>query len=66
MLLLRRLWDRLGVGERLDGEASWLGGRFRPSLMVEVWIALLLSGGGCIAPEYAVGAQSAVENSVSR
>jgi hypothetical protein len=46
LLLLRRLWDRLGLGQRIDSEASWLGGDYRPSLMVELWVALLLYGGG--------------------
>jgi len=46
LLLLRRLWDRLGLGERLDTQASWLGGAYRPSLMVELWVVLLLYGGG--------------------
>jgi hypothetical protein len=45
-LLLRRLWDRLGLGQRLDTQASWLGGAYRPSLMVELWVVLLLYGGG--------------------
>lgn len=46
LLLLRRLWDRLGLGERIDAEASWLRGAYRPSLMVELWTVLLLYGGG--------------------
>lgn len=48
LLLLRRLWDRLGLGERIDTRASWLGGSYRPSLMVELWVVLLLYGGGCM------------------
>ncbi len=48
LLLLRRLWDRLGLGQRLDTEAAWLRGAYRPSLMVELWIVLLLYGGGCM------------------
>ncbi|HLL47456.1 MAG TPA: transposase, partial [Longimicrobiaceae bacterium] len=48
LLLLRRLWDRLGLGERIDTEAAWLRGQYRPSLMVELWIVLLLYGGGCM------------------
>lgn len=46
LLLLRRLWDRLGLGQRIDAEASWLRGAYRPSLMVELWTVLLLYGGG--------------------
>lgn len=45
-MLVRRLWDQLGAGQWIDAEATQLGGRFRPSLMVEVWISLLLFGGG--------------------
>lgn len=46
LLLVRRLWDRLGLGERIDTTAEWLGGAYRPSLLVENWIVLLLYGGG--------------------
>jgi hypothetical protein len=46
LLLVRRLWDQLGAGRWIDAEAAWLGGHFRPSLMVEVWVSLLLFGGG--------------------
>jgi hypothetical protein len=46
LLLVRRLWDRLGLGERIDAQASWLAGGYRPSLMVELWVVLLLYGGG--------------------
>lgn len=48
LVLIRRLWDGLGLGAQLDARGSWLGGRFRPSLMVEVWVALLLYGGSCM------------------
>ena len=48
LLLLRRLWDRLGLGARLDTQASWLRGRYRTGLMVELWIVLLLHGGGAM------------------
>jgi hypothetical protein len=48
LLLVRRLWDRLGLGERIDTEAAWLRGDYRPSLMVELWVVLLLYGGGCM------------------
>lgn len=46
LLLVRRLWDRLGLGSRIDAEASWLRGEYRPSLLVELWVVLLLYGGG--------------------
>jgi hypothetical protein len=46
LLLVRRLWDRLGLGGWLDDEATWLPGLFRPSLLVEIWVVLLLYGGG--------------------
>jgi len=46
LVLVRRLWDQLGAGRWIDAEATQLGGHFRPSLMVEVWISLLLFGGG--------------------
>jgi hypothetical protein len=46
LLLVRRLWDRLGLGGWLDDEATWLTGLFRPSLLVEIWVVLLLYGGG--------------------
>lgn len=46
LLLVRRLWDRLGLGERIDATAAWLGGHYRSSLLVESWIVLLLYGGG--------------------
>ena len=47
-MLVRRLWDRLGLGQRIDAETAWLGGDYRPSLMVELWMVLLLYGGGCM------------------
>lgn len=46
LVLLRRAWDQLGVGRWLDARTATLPGRYRPSLMVELWIALLLYGGG--------------------
>lgn len=46
LLLIRRLWDRWGLGARLDTGSSWLPGVFRPSLLVEMWVVLLLYGGG--------------------
>lgn len=46
LLLLRRLWDTLDLGRWLDARTRSLPGRYRPSLMVEVWTALLFYGGG--------------------
>ncbi|HEX7117657.1 MAG TPA: transposase [Longimicrobiales bacterium] len=46
LVLLRRTWDSLGLGAWIDGRTVKLPGRYRPSLMVETWIALLLYGGG--------------------
>jgi hypothetical protein len=46
LILLRRLWDSLRLGRFLDRRGAGLPGRYRPSLMVEVWVALLLYGGG--------------------
>lgn len=45
LLVVRRLWDRLGLGQRLDAGAAWLSGAYRPSLLVELWVVLLLYGG---------------------
>jgi len=45
LILIRRLWDALELGAKLDRGARAVGGFFRPSLMVEVWIVLLLYGG---------------------
>ncbi len=46
LVLLRRTWDALGIGEWLEGRAKDLRGDYRPSLMAELWVALLLYGGG--------------------
>lgn len=48
LLLLRRLWDQLELGRAADEHASWLGGVYRPGLMIEIWVCLLLYGGGCM------------------
>lgn len=45
LLLVRKLWDRMGLGVWIDQHAEAVGGDFRPSLMVELWIALALYGG---------------------
>jgi hypothetical protein len=43
LLLLRRLWDSLDPGTRID--TLDVGGRYWSSLIAEVWIALLWYGG---------------------
>lgn len=48
LILIRRLWDALDLGSVIDRRARAVGGFFRPSLMVEVWIVLLLYGGRVI------------------
>lgn len=44
LLLVRRLWEDLGLGSWCARQTQWLAGFFRPSLIVEVWVALLLYG----------------------
>ena len=46
LIAVRRLWDALGLGRWIDGRTGEVPGRYRPSLMVELWVALLLYGGG--------------------
>lgn len=46
LLVIRQLWDRLQLGARIDRHAPAIGGRFRASLMIELWIVLLIYGGG--------------------
>jgi hypothetical protein len=48
LVLLRRVWDALGTGKWLNDRSREMGGRYRPSLMVELWVALLLYGGACM------------------
>ena len=45
LIVFRRLWDALELGAMIDRGAQAVGGFFRPSLMVEVWLVLLLYGG---------------------
>ena len=44
----RMAWDGLGIGAYLDEALSGVGGRYRPSLLAEQWIALLQYGGSCM------------------
>jgi len=48
LIVIRRLWDALDLGSLIDRGAQAVGGFFRPSLMVEVWVVLLLYGGRVI------------------
>ena len=48
LVLLRRVWDQLRLGERIDEHAPAIGGRYRASLFIEVWLVLLLYGGGVL------------------
>lgn len=45
LVLVRKLFDRLDLAGWIDRRAEGERGFFRPGLMVEVWIALLLHGG---------------------
>ena len=57
LLLIRRVWDQLGIGEWLESRTREIGGRFRPTLMVEVWVILLLYGGGAMDDLKLLGAR---------
>jgi len=48
LLLVRQLWDRLQLGARIDRRTVDVDRRYRSSLFIEVWIALLLYGGGVL------------------
>lgn len=48
LLLLRKLWDQMELGEWIDRQVQGIGGHYRPSLMVELWIALVFYGGRCL------------------
>ena len=48
LVLVRKLFDRFGLAGWIDGQANREKGSYRPGLMTEVWIALLLYGGGVI------------------
>lgn len=45
LLLIRSLWDQLRLGRLIDQRVGRIGGFFRSSTMVEIWVALLLYGG---------------------
>ena len=46
LVLIRKLFDRLGLGGWVDCRTGREKGFFRPWLMVEAWVVLLLHGGG--------------------
>lgn len=48
LLLVRQLFDRLRLGERIAQHAPGIGGRFQSPLMIESWTSLLLYGGGAM------------------
>lgn len=48
LVALRRLWDRLDLGGWINRHAAAVAGDYRPSLMIEVWTALLFYGGAVL------------------
>lgn len=48
LLLVRQLWDRLQLGARIDQRTAPVDRRYRSSLFIEIWISLLLYGGGVL------------------
>jgi hypothetical protein len=48
LLRIRRMWDQLGIGAWLESHTREIGGNYRCPLMVEVWVILLLYGGGAM------------------
>jgi len=46
LVLIRTLFDRFALAGRIDCKTKGERGFFRPGLMTEVWIVLLLYGGG--------------------
>lgn len=48
LLSLRAVMDGLGIGAALDKLGAGIGGKYRPSLMVEQWLSVLWYGGGCM------------------
>ena len=56
LVVVRKLWDALGLGGWIDRRSGNVPGRYRPSLMVESWVVLLLYGGGVMGRPAASGA----------
>lgn len=48
LLLVRQLWDRLQLGARIDQRTAPVDRRYRSSLFIEIWMTLLLYGGGVL------------------
>lgn len=48
LVLVRQLWDRLQLGARIDQRTTAVDRRYRSSLFTEVWLVLLLYGGGVL------------------
>ena len=48
LVLVRQLWDQLQLGARIDQRTAEVDRRYRSSLFIEVWMALLLYGGGVL------------------
>jgi hypothetical protein len=46
LVAIRGLWDRLDLGRWLGARSIDCPGLYRPPLMVELWVMLLLYGGG--------------------
>jgi hypothetical protein len=46
LVLIRRVWDQLALGWWIDQRTEKVGGRYRSSRLIEIWIALLIYGGG--------------------
>lgn len=46
LLVVRQLWDQLHLGARIDQRTTTVDRRYRSSHFIEVWVALLLYGGG--------------------
>lgn len=49
LVLVRKLFDRMGLAGWIDTRTGKEKGFFRPSLMVEAWVVLLLYGGGVMS-----------------
>lgn len=48
LVVVRQLWDRLQLGARIDQRTTGVDRRYRSSLFIEVWLVLLLYGGGVL------------------
>jgi len=55
LVLVRKLFDRMGLAGWIDTRTGKEKGFFRPSLMVEAWVVLLLYGGGVMSDQPLLG-----------